>query len=401
MENKKLNPRVYFVTMFTFIYTFSRQIFLPCAKNIDLPGINDPSNFFSIANLTSITGLIYACLQIPYGIVIDIIGINRMVTILSGTMSLGLGICALSTTNVMFGIGRIITFLGCGGAFISAVKTLSNDIGSEKTGNVIGFVVAGSLCVSIGFIKYIAPTIIEFNDSWRYLYGILTLLVGSIFLFFFNTKKKTNITDQQMVKEKVSFKECILSIKESPKMLTIILYTFFFFMIFYSINETPFMANFLNKTLGLATESSYSLLLLGFLLGFFTTPMVAKKVGKIKYCFLFQGVLIALAAFMIMNPSAMLAYCFLTLVGYSNGLQMVIVMMASNEIPKKYMGMLSGIMNCLFLGGAIVPQQLFRYLIPKVAMGEVLIFYFVIFIALLSTGLMTVLLKLNNGKEYI
>jgi MFS family permease len=346
------------------------------------------------------TGFIYALLQIPYGILIDVIGINRMLTLLSGTMTVGLITSALSNSAAMFGIGRIITIFGCGGAFISAVKTISTDMGSDKTGGVIGTVVALALCIGIAFIQWAAPIMMTIDNSWRYFYFIKAAIAATVFLYFFNLRKKTHITQNQMEKEKISFKECLGVMAKSPKMIIIILYTLIFFMIYYSIAETQFLADYLETSLNILTKNTFSVLLVGFLLGFFTTPFISERVGKIKYSLALNGLLLVFGALMLTIPSTLIAFTFLSLVGFSNGLQMVIVIMASYELPKKYMGILTGFMNSLFLGGAIIPQQAFRYIIPKIAMGAQLIYYAVMAIAVISIILLMILWQLNSYKEY-
>lgn len=398
MENREIHKRVYFVSLFAALYTFTRQTFLPSADSINIIGLSDANNIFSIVNITSYFGFIYSCLQIPYGIIIDLIGINRMVTILSGIMTTGLLICTLSTTDFMFFIGRIITVFGCGGAFISAVKTQNYELGQEKTSQVIGMLIASVLSLGIFFIKNIIPKMKIINDGWRYFYGIKTILVSIVFIYFFYLQKKTHIPEGQTTREIVSFKECFSSMITNPKMMILVGFTFFFFMIFYAINETPFMANYLYTTLNINQENVYSILLGGFLGGFLTTPFFVKYLGNLNYTYILNILLMVLASIMMIFPSAFMAYIFLILVGYSNGLQMVIVGLASLEIEKKYMGMLTGIFNCLFLAGSILPQQAFRIIIGNNVTKAKYMFPFVIIIAALSIFLMSVYnnLKKNN-----
>ena len=400
MDDNKIQKRVYFATMFAFLYTFTRQTFLPCAKNIMLNGINDITNTFSIANITSMTGFIYALLQIPYGIIIDIIGINRMLTLLSGTMTVGLTISALSTSAAMFGLGRIITIFGCGGAFISAVKTVSTDMGPDRAGGVIGMVVSLALCIGIAFIQWAAPAMMTIDNSWRYFYLIKAAVAATVFIYFFSLRKKNNLTQNQMTKEKISFKECLSAMGQSSKMLIIIAYTLIFFMIYYSIAETQFLADYLEHSVGMATKNTFSYLLVGFLSGFFTTPFISQRIGKLKYSVGLNVLLLSFAGLMLKIASPLLAFIFLFLVGFSNGLQMVIVIMSSYELPKKYMGILTGFMNSLFLGGSIIPQQVFRYTIPKISIGAQLIYYAVMGMAAVSILLLVFLWKLNGYKEY-
>jgi MFS family permease len=394
MKKNQVHPRVYFVSLFAFLYTFTRQTFLPCADSINIPGLLDSSNLFSIVNITSAFGFIYACLQIPYGITIDLIGINRMVTILTGIMTTGLLICTLSTTDFMFALGRIITVFGCGGAFISAVKTQNYELGQAKTSQVMGILVSVSLSFGIFFIKYLVPSMNQIQNGWRYLYGIKTMVLALVFLYFFNLQKKKIIKEEQTEKELISFKECIISMKNNPRMLLLVAFAFVFFMIFYSVNETPFMANYLELTLGIIKQNTYSILLMGFLFGFLTTPFAVSFLGNLTFCYTANILLMILSVIMLKFPSLYIAYIFLFLVGYSNGLQMVILGLASLEIEKKYMGMLIGIFNGLFLAGSILPQQFFIHTIKNI-MDTRSMFVFIIGISIVSSFIM----KLYNNLK--
>jgi predicted MFS family arabinose efflux permease len=396
MENNNLSKyRALFVSSFAFLYTFTRQTFLPLAQNINLPDFNNINYFFFSGNIASFFGLIYAMIQIPYGIAIDSFGINKTVLVLTGLMTIGLFICTFSISTKMFALGRLITLLGCGGAFISTIKTINNDLGQDKVKSITGSLIAISVGSSMIFIKFVSTYMN--NNTWRYFYGAQGIFLLLIFIYFLILNRNNNEISNTNNKS-VSIIDCIKIINNNKVLKLVALFSLFFLMIFYCINETSFMSNFLLEKLNFSSDNTFSLLLAGFFGGFFTTPMVVNKTGAVNYIYFLISILIILSILMLTIPNAIIAAVFLFIVGYSNGMQMILIDIASKIMPKNYVGILASIMNVLFVGGSFIPQRILFFVIPKIKIGSEIIFYGVIFICLLC-GIITNSIKNNLSNE--
>ena len=370
------------VTCFMVLYTFTRQTFVPLLDAIKLEGFYG-TTFFSGAKIASNFALVYAALQIPYGNMIDKIGLKKTMIILSLFMGSGFLVCAASHSLLTFGIGRIITALGCAGAFIAMVKATEIEFGNDSIAKVVGVLVAVALSLGLLFIKFGSPMLANGDNRWRIMYGIKGVLSLLIFFYFQFFSKNKAFEPSTVIKKQISFLEFFGMIVKNSYILAILLFSLLFFMIFYGINETTFIAVVYEK-LGITKNNTYSVLLFGYLIGFLTVPSVAKSVGEIKTCISMSLVLIALSAGMFFYPSKILAYIFALIVGYSNGLQMTAVEMATTDLPNLVKGKSTGLMNVLFVGGVFLAQNILFYLVPKLSMKENTIFIFTATCALLS-----------------
>jgi MFS family permease len=354
------------------------------------------NTFFSGANIASIFALTYALLQIPYGNMIDKIGLRRTMIGLSFLMGTGFFLCCLSHSLISFAIGRWITALGCAGAFISMVKVTEVEFGSAAIAKIVGALVAFALLLGLLFLKFASPFMVG-DNIWRIMYGIKGILAISIFICFqFFIKNKTVQTTEEKT-QAISFMEFVGIIRKNFYILSLLLFCLIFFMIFYGTNETPFIAVIYEK-LGITKNNTYSVLLFGFLAGFLTLPSVAKIIGEIKTCFIMSLTLMGLSVGMLCYPNKILAYLFALIAGYSNGLQMTVVEMTTADLPDSVTGKSSGLMNVLFVGGVFLAQQILFYLVPRVHTGENTLFIFTAICALCSALIMVLIAALKAKR---
>jgi MFS family permease len=364
------------VVIFSFLYRFTRQTFTPLSKVINLDNFHNPDYFFRGDNISSIFALIYALLQIPYGLLMDKYGFNLVIKYLTIFMTLGFWLTAWSPNSMIFAFGRFLTIMGAAGAFIGTVKIMTEDYGPVQSKSIVGKIIATTVLGSLCFVKLVIPMILNNEGSWRYFYGIKGALMTIVTIYFwcFN---KNKISDQPTNK-KIDLWNGLKIITTNKKMIYLMVLSLFFFMIYYSIAETQYMTNLLEQTVNLSFTNTSSLLLAGYFLGFLTTSMVYKSMGHLKLIGVMALILTIFSTIMLIKPSLIVAIIFLIFIGYSNGFQIVVLDMASKEIDPQYTATVAAFLNVLFVGGAFIPQQILFKIIPKITIGSWVLFYLVI-----------------------
>lgn len=352
-------------------YMITRSSFVEIQKNIGMDIAGFDGN--SIAFFFTIT---YAICQIPCGILIDKLGIKFLGLVLNSFLTIGSVICTMSNNAYLFIIGRMITAIGCGGAFIMLIKLAQQVISKENFSRFIGIVMGVSCILTMLVIAFIIPKL-----SWRMILlsqGIFGSISMLLFLFhkapLVQNEVKTNTNEKKLG---------MLCLLKNTNVLLLAYIMFFSCVFYYSFGETTYLGSILQNRFNLATKNVYNTIIAGFLVGGFLGSFLEKILGTRKGI-LFINVISVLSIFLLKLPFLYVIYSNIFFIGFSTCIQFLITSLSREYVAENMLGATSGLLNLFAALTAPFAQFVLPRFIIRSPEQNNLIFSFAMVFAVLS-----------------
>jgi predicted MFS family arabinose efflux permease len=314
----------------------------------------------------------YSLLQIPMGIILDVIGIRYTIVISLVSCVIG-GVFFAYTDNIFIGcLSRILIGAGAASAFMGALKIAADYLPEGKRGFLIGATLAMG---TIGAVSAGHPFLYMVDlFGWRTavhnvsLFGLLIM----VFCWFTLPKQKSNSTAE------FSFTKILSSIALILKNKNIVIYSIVAIGLYTPLAViadlwgTAFLMEKYNIARAEAANSSM-VVYIGMSLGSLILPAICEKKKIINISIKICSILILISfVLLLFGPHYSLTSLriFLLFVGFLCGSEMICFTAAMLYTTKSNSGLTIGVVNTLnMLGGALL-QHLIGKILDLQWVGE-------------------------------
>lgn len=314
-------------------------------------------NAEQFATLGSITLFSYALMQIPFGILLDKIGMRRVLLSSILLCSLGNWIASYTESFQLLQFARLLIGIGSAPALICALKLIADNIPAGSRGLLTGLILTiGTLsAMALGdFMAYLL-TITE----WRNIVSIFNwagLAIFTLFFFFFHPINTATTQNEISLWQ---------SIKEITTNRNILIYTvvaiglFSPFAVLSDLWGTAFIMQKYQLDQLLATNINLKLYL-GIALGSFLLPWFCEKHSIINKGIVFSTFISCVMISLLilgstLNSSNLLFLLFC--IGFFCGAEMLCFTAALLHTCPSKSGKIAGVINTFnMLGGALLAQ---------------------------------------------
>lgn len=142
------------------------------------------------ATLGTYCTLIYSCMQIPFGILLDRINVRKLILFAFGLCLIGQFLFTYTSSIICAQCGRVLVGIGAAPAFMSTVKMVSDSFADKLCGLFIGITCTlGTIVVILGtsLLKHICTI----TNSWRQALWCLNGLGVILFIICYFVLPKT------------------------------------------------------------------------------------------------------------------------------------------------------------------------------------------------------------------
>ncbi len=196
-ENQKIYLNWFLLSLF-----YAYQYLLRIYPSTFTDNIRVTFNFSAheFATLSTYCIFIYSCMQIPFGILLDKVGIRGLILNSFGLCLIGQFLFTHTQSTECAQWGRILIGIGAAPAFMSTVKIVSDTFSDKHCGIFIGTTCTlGTIIVILGngLLKYIYTITNNWQETLQYLniVGVILFIICLFFLSQTNPKKeKTNVS---------------------------------------------------------------------------------------------------------------------------------------------------------------------------------------------------------------
>lgn len=151
----------------------------------------------TFATFTTSCIVIYSCLQIPLGILLDRIGLRKIILFSLGVCWFGQWIFAHTNSVFWAQFGRVLTGIGAAPAFMSAVKACSDSFPENIRGVFMGLTLTIGCLFVMGCSHLLSSMQVE-GSVWQAHVAILDYFGILLFVLCFCSLKPVQSTDKDM-----------------------------------------------------------------------------------------------------------------------------------------------------------------------------------------------------------
>ena len=337
--------------------------------------IREAFNFSAheFATLGTYCTLVYSCMQIPFGVLLDRVNVRKFILIAFGLCLAGQFLFTYTSSIVCAQLGRILVGIGAAPAFMSAVKMASDTFSDKFCGVFIGITCTlGTVVVILGtsLLKYICTLM---ND-WRQALWCLNSVGLILFVVCFFALPKTKTVSTKA--SEASFAKTFFSVVTNYRIFLYALLTIgtcavvttlsdlwgnTFLMTKYHLSDTQ--ANFYNQ-----------FMFAGFLLGALVIPMLFKGKQSLRGVRICCVILIGLFCTLIYGPgslSPMLLQAILFSLGFFACADILCFALAAQFSTPQTSGLIVGWVNTVNMLGFTFFQYLVGHFLDKYWSGTV------------------------------
>ena len=299
----------------------------------------------------------YSCLQIPFGIALDRLGIRRLVLFSFAVCLAGNYTFTHAQTFETARLGRLLSGIGGVPAYMSAVKWVTDNFSVPSAACFIGLTRAvGSALVMIGN-PLLKSCCLNGGNSWQKAVDLLNYF-GSVIFFLCVVFLLRNRTSDRPT---VSLRKPLLQVLTNGKIYL------FGFLIIGTNTATVALADlwgpgFLMTKYGLSPREAVidtQLIYGGMLLGSVVLPMVFVKniVRGARICCVFLGIFFCIFVYGTASFPTMLLSVFLTLTGLFSAVDMLFFALGARLSTPQTSGLTASLMNSVGMFGEPLLQK--------------------------------------------
>ena len=319
------------------------------------------------ASLSALAMYSYAIMQIPAGILTDTFGAKKIILISICSCIAGLACFALAQDLVVASVGRILIGCGSAAAFLGVNKIGSDWFPPGKRAFVFGLTMTAG---TIGALNGGAP-LAALNQAagWRLSLLYLAAIGAVIFLInllFLRATPKT-ITYDQNLKMKEVFSQIKLALGNLQVFITgiVALGVYMAISVLADLWGVSYLMQTYHVTKTTAAQGA-SLIYVGLCVGALIVSWWSDKIHRRKSMIVMLSfmIVLSLAAFLYTASLPFWVSCILLFViGFCSGAEMLCFALATEIVPRKITGTVTGYINAIVtLGGAFVQQQVGKIL---------------------------------------
>lgn len=322
------------------------------------------------ATLSTYCIFIYSCMQIPFGILLDKVGIRGLVLSSFGLCLIGQFLFTYTKSVECAQWGRILIGIGAAPAFMSTVKMVSDSFSDKHCGIFIGITCTlGTTIVILGnsLLKYIYTI----TNDWQKALWYLNIIGVVLFIFCLiclsqtkpNKEKSTVSSIKSVVTNYKIFLYALLTIGTCSVVTTLSdLWGNTFLITKYNLNDLQ--AVFYNQ-----------FMFVGFLIGSLAIPMIFngnhKSLKGVRTCCV---ILICLFGIIIYGPNKMPAFVLQTILfsfGFFASVDILCFALAAQLSTPQTSGLIVGWVNTINMLGLTLLQYLVAHALDKHWSGSV------------------------------
>ena len=293
----------------------------------------------------------YSCLQIPFGIALDRLGIRRLVLFSFAVCLAGNYTFTHAQTFETARLGRLLSGIGGVPAYMSAVKWVADNFSVPSAACFIGLTRAvGSALVMIGN-PLLKSCCLNGGNSWQKAVDLLNYFGSVIFFLCVVFLLRSRTSDRPTV----SLRKPLLQVLTNGKIYL------FGFLIIGTNTATVALADlwgpgFLMTKYGLSPREAVidtQLIYGGMLLGSVVLPMVFVKniVRGARICCVFLGIFFCIFVYGTASFPTMLLSVFLTLTGVFSAVDMLFFALGARLSTPQTSGLTASLMNSVGMFG--------------------------------------------------
>ncbi|MBN9564903.1 MAG: MFS transporter [Alphaproteobacteria bacterium] len=319
------------------------------------------------ASLSALAMYSYAIMQVPAGILTDTFGAKKVILVSLCSCIIGLTCFACAEDLLFASIGRI--FIGCGSAaaFLSVNKIGTDWFPAGRRAFVFGLTMTAG---TVGALNGGAPlAALNHAVGWReslFFLAIVGAIILVINLMFLRATPKT-ITREQNLKVSEIFSQIKAALGNVQVFITGVVALGVYMVI--SVLADLWGVAYLMQTYHIAKTTAAqatSLIYVGLCFGALVVSWWSDKTHKRKTMIVILSfiLVLSLTAFLhVTNLPFWVSCILLFVVGFCSGAEMLCFALATEIVPRKITGTVTGYINAIVtLGGAFVQQQVGKML---------------------------------------
>lgn len=320
------------------------------------------------ATLSALAMYCYAIMQVPAGIMTDMFGAKRVILLSILSCVAGITLFATADGLIQASIGRILIGFGSAAAFLSVNKIGADWFPSGRRAFVFGMTMTAG---TIGALNGGAPlAALSHAVGWRETLLMLAA-VGCVVFFanFFFLRAAPQSNDSR--DGRLQARELWISLKEALGNVHVFIVGVAALGVYLSISVLADLwgVSYLIQSHGVTKTTAAqatSLIYVGLCVGALILSWWSDKVHRRKGMIVVMTFLIvfALIAFLYVPLLPFWAVCaLLFFIGFCSGAEMICFAYATEIVPRKVSGTVTGYINAIVtLGGAFVQQQVGKIL---------------------------------------
>jgi len=299
----------------------------------------------------------YNFLQIPMGILGDIIGEKKVIIFCSILCFLGLVLFSKSNSVFMLIFSRLLMGAGASSAAALLILISSKYFPIATLPILVGF---AQLAANFGSILGQAPlSLLVTATSWRYAILFLSAICGVIFLasVFILDSNKPPVNDAGV---KIKYFQVLVNVIKAPHNIVIALYAFFLWAPFYSFASLWGIPYFFEKYAMSTSSSAFmmSLAWIGSGVGSLLFGFLSSYIKHKKRMFLVISPLIGVVTFPLLLTSVhvhqSIIGALLFIFGVSSAGQALSFAVITENNAKEIRGLLAGFLNTVIMMGPMI-----------------------------------------------
>jgi sugar phosphate permease len=319
------------------------------------------------ASLSALAMYSYAILQIPAGILTDTFGAKKVILVSICSCMIGLTCFACAEDLVLASVGRVLIGCGSAAAFLGVNKIGGDWFPSGRRAFVFGLTMTAG---TIGALNGGAP-LAALNQAAGWRWSLVYLAVIGAVIFFINLiflkASPQTITREQNLKMSEIFSQIKSALGNLQVFITGIVALGVYMAI--SVLADLWGVSYLVQTYHVAKTTAAqaaSLIYVGLCVGALIVSWWSDKIHKRKIFIVILSFMIAfcLTLFLYLESLPFWGSCILLFViGFCSGAEMLCFALATEIVPRKITGTVTGYINAIVtLGGAFVQQQVGKIL---------------------------------------
>lgn len=353
-----------YLIWFAAIFLYCFQFFLRASPTVMVDSLmrDFQVDAESLGVLASFYYIAYSCLQIPMGILIDKVGIRKILIFSVSMCTIGTFIFATSETLSIAKIGRLFMGIGASSVFLSCLKVITLWFPKRKFGLFLGL---SMMMGTFGAISAQGPLgYFVQNFGWREsLFGIGIVGIVWTFFTFLVVRDRKAAVGQKAPTESISLLKSLKIVLTNRQVLMASFYGMAMYTVlsgFADLWGTPYlMKAFTLDRPSAATASSCIYIGLAFGGPFFGYLSEKWKSRKIPMLLSPVGAIVAFSFFLYSESiSFTLVYICLFILGFFVGGKLMNFAVATDSVPTELSGTATGVVNTFTMLSGVLAQPL-------------------------------------------